>query len=200
MARGRRYKTASSRQLIYAKEKKYDDLNITFVPIPAAGVTSSVLPIVDQGSGETQRVGRKIYVQSIRVKGFLELIAATLSDHDLVYVSLILDRQNNNATANPTFGEVFTEAAPEALLNLDNSGRFKILKSWYLGMNADATDVNKYVPIDWYHEFGGQGLMFQYTGTGGGRDDLVDNNLFLKAVTKQGAVNLDVNIRIRFTD
>lgn len=110
-------------------ELKFFDTAISFSfdatgEVPATGQ----LTLIPQGVTESTRIGRKCTVKSIEIRGTMTFTpAATTSGVDDVFLFVVLDKQCNGAAASVT--DVLTSnAMGSALVNLENSDRFVILR------------------------------------------------------------------------
>lgn len=111
---------------------------------------------VDQGTGETQRVGRNIFVRSINLKMFfhypensrVESEAANVTARGAAYctVWIVMDRQSNKTT--PIQSEIWSNPAVidggggssnivgnEPFINIEWRDRFKIMKKFNFRVN-----------------------------------------------------------------
>lgn len=122
-------------------ELKYQDVILTLAA--STGTTSSTLATgcITQMAGGTdvnQRVGRKITVKSLHVKGDVSL-GAGATPQDVFHIWVILDTQANGAYA--TVSDIFNTAGTyigQAMRNLSNSSRFKILAHRTATLDANA--------------------------------------------------------------
>jgi len=167
----------------FKPEKKFFDTTLSFLfdttgEVPATGQ----LALIPQGDTESTRDGRECVIKGIHIRGnmtFTPAAAATAAGATHLY--LILDTQCNGAAAAIT--DVFTESALSvSMLNLANSGRFRILKHWTHYWNASAgvtTAYNDIVKaIDFYKPLN---LKMQFSSTTGAITEIKSNNLFLCA-------------------
>jgi len=114
-------------------ELKYDAGNYGN-NVPSAGLVTSLLTVA-QGSGPTERVGRRINLHSME----LSLKFRQFSDADFCYSRLwiIYDRQPNGVL--PSFTTIFNQAVPETILNTNFGHRFKILFSKGFASSREVT-------------------------------------------------------------
>ena len=167
------------------------------------GVTSLVGAA--QGAGDSQRVGRRIIVRSIQVRGtFLAVPTTSANFSGTVYLYLVQDTQCNGA--NPATTDIFTGTdMGAAMLNIENTQRFRILKKWVVSFNAMAgvsaayNNISRH--IEWYKRCH---MPVQFTATTGATTSVASNNLVLVAgVTPNGAdddITFSGTIRIRYDD
>lgn len=186
-------------------ELKYFDTSLNFSldatgEIPATGQ----LCLVPQSATENNRIGSKIRIKSIQIKGIMFQVPTTAANSaDMGVIKLVLDKQCNGAAAAVT-DVLTTNNLPLALMNLDNRERFEILKEWRILFEATAgvttaynnsvRDLNFYKKLD---------LPIMFSSTTGAIGEITTNNLFL--IAGSGTAGDDITAvtgtcRIRFTD
>lgn len=194
---------ASARRMGLLPEKKFFDTALSFTvdatgEVPATGQ----LALIPQGDTESTRDGRKATIESIQLRGRVAYVpgaAGTASTNAYIYV--VLDSQCNGAAAAVT--DVFTEAdLSKALLNLNNSGRFRILKKIQMSFNPQAgvsAAFNSVIkPLEFYKKCS---IDMDWSSTTGALSEIRSNNIFLIAGTDQGSddvVTVTGNCRLRF--
>lgn len=185
-------------------ELKFFDTALSFTfdrtaEVPATGQ----LTLIPQGDTESTRDGRIAYIKSVQIRGnmsFDPAAAATASALAIMY--LVLDTQANGAAAAIT--DVFTSNAVESqLLNLNNSGRFRILKKWVWTFNPSAGVGAALNSIDKQVEFYKKcNIKIDWSNTDGAIGGLRSNNLFLMAGSAGNAsddtITFAGNCRLRF--
>jgi len=188
----------------HAPELKFFDTALAFNfdvtgEVPATGQ----LTLIPQGDTESTRDGRIAYIKSVQIRGRAAMTpgaAATISP--TVYLYLVLDTQANGAAAAIT--DVFTSNDMGAnMLNLNNSGRFRILKKWVIPFNVTAgatTAYNSYaVPVEFYKKCN---IKVDWSSTTGAITEIRSNNLFLCAGAQGDAADDTVafagTCRLRF--
>lgn len=112
----------------------------------------TVLNLVQQGAGSWNRVGRKVFPKSIRIKGtvvFHSKIDPTLIERgNVLRCVLVWDKQPSGASI-PTFDKIFgiteqngTESSTVmAPVKYDNMDRFTILKEWQISSQPGASST-----------------------------------------------------------
>lgn len=179
----RSYKAKTRMTFPSPSEKKYFDTALSFNldatgEVPASGQ----LCLIPQGTGESQRVGRKVTVTSIYINGaigFAPGAGAISSDIATIYV--VLDTQCNGAAAAVT--DVLTGTnVVTAMVNMDNSARFRILKKFVIPMQSTAGVTTaygqQYLPINWYSRCN---IPLDYSADTGAIGEIRSNNIFLVA-------------------
>jgi len=139
-----------------------------------------VLNLIQQGNGSWNRVGRKVAIQSIRLRGIARLTsgpAATSGDLNSNNLRMVVvwDKQPSGA-AIPTFDTVFgltqqdgTESTTYlAPVKYDNMDRFSVLRDCFIPMNVElfnnaggASDLARYeFPFDEFIKLGNREVVF----------------------------------------
>lgn len=196
-----RYGYSASR-LGLTPEKKFFDTALSFdfdltAEVPASGQ----LVLIPQGDTESTRDGRKAVIESVQIRAALSFVpAAAATAATITNLWLVLDTQCNGAAAAIT--DVFTSnVASTAMLNLNNSGRFKILKHWVhtWGPGAGATTAynNVFKQLEFYKKCK---VPIDWSSTTGAITEIRSNNLFLMAgaTGTDDLVHLEGNCRVRF--
>lgn len=176
----------------------------------ASGALGAPLVGLAQGNTQNQRVGRRIRLKSLIVKGTLASGGGATPD-DWAVLVLLLDRQSNGAI--PAAGDVWSAAGGGAVgthaydlaRNLDNDKRFKILKSEKFTLQAGAGVAGAYdavnVPVDWYIKFNMNVEIGNTNVTNVGNiTEFKENNLYLCMVSANGTCNLTGLTRVRYYD
>lgn len=192
------------RSLTYKNEElKYFDKTLSFnfdniMEIPATG---QLVPI-NQGAEQDDRIGRKIVVKSLLIKGTL-LYTPTLGTEPetTCYLYVVLDRQTNGAAAAIT--DIFTSTAGNtALPVVANNKRFKVIKAMMFDLPLISSSTSNVSPpvqvaMQYYKKLN---VEIDYADTGSAIGSITSNNLFLVA----GSVGADDKVafsgaaRIRF--
>jgi len=124
-----------------APEQKYQDVVLTLAASTgsaSATLATGCITQVGTGTDVNQRIGRKILVKSIQIKGDVSL-GAGATPQDVFHIYVVQDTQANGAYA--TISDVFNTAGTyigHAMRNLANSSRFKILAHRFVDMDANA--------------------------------------------------------------
>jgi len=205
-APAKRYKKASTYTPSVAKQvkrivdgtqelKAHDTVVIGTAVGNALGLyfAGAVFNIV-QGTGDDQRVGRKVRVKKIHWKGMAENDAVTSGIHQFY---IIHDSQPNGAL--PVIGDIFSNSAPGAtFLNLDNSHRFRILKSQVVVHPDKATTNLSQLPFEMHVECD---IPIFFDGTAGAIGDLTTGNILfvcgqnVSGTTTEAEINGQVRVR-----
>ncbi len=178
--------------------------------------TLNCLNSMVQGNGQSERLGRKIRMRSINVKGRIHIPSSqgdsVPSGVHQVMLALVLDKQTNAVQLNSE--DVFVNPATNGgalatvFRNLEHSDRFRVLAVRKVVLHPDITS-----------EDGGGGLSFAqagssklfnirvnlrnmqvlYTGTAGTIANIQDNSLHVLAFSNGGSPNITYNSRLRYT-
>jgi len=158
-----RYGMAAARQGWLPENKFLDTyINAETVPTvenpdPVAGFNGYMINpmIITQGAGQSQRDGRLITIKSIQLRATLFYHAQQPAQSGTVgaqvWLWCILDTQANGAR--PQIADIFSAGLANDprtyLINLNNSGRFKILKKWLIKLwpSSPNTIINTTVAV-----------------------------------------------------
>lgn len=105
------------------------ETNINFV-VPAGPPVPTTLSAMVNGAELYQRIGRKIYMKSIHIRGFVNLIAT--STEDFLRIIVYYDSQPNGVA--PALTDIIQDSTAAhnttimSGINLNNRQRFKILR------------------------------------------------------------------------
>jgi len=169
-------------------------------------LTTGQCCLIPQGAEEDQRVGRSCIIKSIYIKGrAIYQPGASATAGASGYLWLVQDTQANGAAA--TAANVFDgTTAHDAMTNLDNSLRFRILKYWSFDMNSPAGVSTAYNVVHktltpFYKKCH---IPLEFSGATGAITELRSNNLFFVAGSSGSVsddlVSVNLTCRIRFSD
>ena len=176
--------------------------------------TQLCLNAVTQGDGNSERQGRKYFIQSVHVRGHVTRTSALaqtgpLGDSEIV-VALVLDQQTNGAQLNAE--DVFLTGTNDELTfrNLENAGRYRVLRSFRTivrGSKAftqqaqndfDLSEVNNRFAFNYKFK---KPLVVTITDENSPTTvaDILDNSLHIMAVSSFSGHTLTYQSRVRFT-
>jgi len=188
-------------------EKKVADVLQTNRPADTTG-SISLLAIPVLGSDMNQRIGRKIHMRSLYIRGTLQRESYAAGNHPACLCRLIVvyDKQPNGAA--PIMTDILNAADSVAHLNLNNRDRFQIIKDkqWSL----DAWSLNETVgqfmglsgrcayPVKIYKKLN---LETIYNASAGSIADITSGALWLVTIgnTADGG-NFSLTSRVRYDD
>jgi len=183
-------------------EKKFLD-SIWSGTMNAAASVDLDANLIGQGAGQSQRVGRKCIIKSIHLRGVVAMDpGADAAAADIAYLYIILDTQCNGA--NPAVTDIFTDVnLEEAMINMANSNRFKVLKRMTFELQATAgvtTAYNQTVrEVEWYKKCD---IPIEFSGATGALTEIRSNNIIAVSGLAVGdaSVNYGGVCRVTFTD
>ncbi len=187
-------------------ELKFFDLDIDDTAIANTGtiVADSVNEIV-QGTGETERIGRKCTIRSINWRFEVRLPAQTTSAtaSDVARIILYQDKQANGATA--AVLDILETANYQSFNNLANKGRFRTLMDRTYDLTAQAgggdgttEDYGQIIISDTL--FKKVNIPIEFSGTDGAIDKIKSNNIGFLTISRSGVAAFASKMRIRFSD
>lgn len=195
----------NARQQGLKPELKFFDTTLSFNFDATAECSSDAstggIALIPQGDTESTRDGRLAVIKSVQIRGRTFFAPAAAADATTVcYMYLILDTQANGAY--PAITDVFTSNSPTAaMLNLNNSGRFRILKKWVMTHTAQAGVTTAYnntiKPFEFYKRCN---IPMDWSSTTGAITEIRSNNLLLAfgAANSDDLVSFSGTARLRF--
>lgn len=164
--------------------------------------TIALIATVAQGASVNQRIGKKIRLKSVQVRG------TTISGSAGIFCDcaalLVYDRRPTGSL--PGITDILDTATAASMNNDANSGRFVILRRWDWIMTGNSTtpatgneaqSFDKYVPIN------GKQIVYKAAGTGA-IGDIEEGALYFVSVGNQaagtGASAMTIGFRTRFVD
>jgi len=170
------------------------------------GFTGADMSII-QDTGESDRIGRKILVKSIHLRGHWELPPTVISNQtaDQIRLVIILDKQANGTQA--VWDDVFADGAAQRAIwsykKLSNSNRFVILKDFTSTINSmtlasitpgEVGDVERGFEC----HLSNLNIPVEYSGTAGIIGEVQSYNIFALLMTNVARIGIRVQIRTRF--
>lgn len=190
---------------IYAKgEKKFFDQAVATYQVNTTG-SLTCLNCMIRGDDYTERIGRKIQVSSLYIRGYIrhENAVPGVINAQLWRLIVFSDSQPNGTA--PGVTDVLMTANPSAQLNPNNRDRFKILKDkqWTSDGANNQTIGNHAFPIKLFKQLN---LQTIFNGTNAGTiADINTGALFMLWIGSEAAGaltdgNAIVSVRIRYVD
>lgn len=202
----RKFTRAKRSQL--TQELKWFDTSTDENAISSTGVVKGSLNLVPQGTGESERVGRRILVRTVAGRFSTELnLEQNVSDigpGDIVRIILYCDKQANGG--NPAVTDILQTAAYDAFRNLNQKDRFKILHDQFITINrrvamTDGTNTAQ-SPIVQGFKFRKywrlNGLPIEFDGVSGAITTITSNNIGVLYISRQGVGGMLAHWRIRY--
>lgn len=186
-------------------ELKFKDTTLAATAVTAAGnITNSTLVGIQEGNTDQTRVGNKITVKTVMLRGTVVLptAATAASGADVVRVILYLDRGCNGSAA--TVAELLASADYRAFNNLDNNDRFRTLAETTMSLNnltnvptAGGTMSGVYAN---FFLKGKVNLPFKYKGNTGAVADMANNNIGVMVIGRDEHATIEYIARVKYTD
>ncbi len=169
-------------------------------------LNSGTLLTIAAGTGESQRVGRKISIRKIGFRYTIALLLGTssTSTSSSVRVMVYLDKQTNKLTA--ALGDIVEDDTFYTFNNLSNKGRFVILmdRTHDISSTAGAGDgtTNDFGEnIKAFTFFKECNIPIEYNSTAGALSEMTSNNIAIMVFSSENAIaRIDGNFRFRFSD
>lgn len=188
------------------QEQKFLDTSTTQAPVSFNGnIAPSSLVAVPAGTGESERVGRKITVRALHLRYVCLMNNQTTpgATDDGVRVIVYWDKQCNGTAATVT--DILETADYLSFNNLANKNRFMILmdKQHDISLTAGAGNGTANV-------FGAKAITksmhkrlnipIEFSSTTGGLTEIRSNNLGVLVISDNGNITYTATARIRYTD
>ncbi len=191
-------------------ERKFLDVQVGTTPVTAAGVlVRSTFNDVAQGTGEAQRIGRKLTLKSAEFRWTIESPATsggTEVGGQTIRLVVLMDKQANGAAT--SWLSVFQQANIHSMRNLENSNRFTILRDKLVTLNRVSgpvpggttglfPQVNR--PV---HLRVTLNTPIEFSGVLGSMSEIRSNNLLMLAIAEEDSTTTNVHgtCRIRYSD
>lgn len=185
-------------------ESGFVDLALAVYAYDTTG-SITLLNTVAQGASVSQRVGKKIALQSIQVRGMAyNNAAATFNDCATL---LVYDKRPTGAL--PAITDVLNTASSQSFNNDTNSGRFRIVRRWdqaLVGGTVVATTpitALQAVSMDNFVNLKGMNVVYKAAGTGA-IADIEEGALYLITVGMRAAgttaAAADLGFRLRYKE
>jgi len=168
-----------------------------------AGTGLLAAGIVQQAGSVSSRLSRKIMVKSLEISYILTFSpGATSIANDTFFYCLLLDTQANGGQ--PANTDIWsTTTCYQSLRNLDNTGRFRMLKYWEVRLAAGAGVTTAYAPqaksFQRHVKFK-KPIIIDYNGTTGAASEIRSNNLLLCYASTAALTVATGSTRLRYCD
>lgn len=203
---------------VTSTEKKFFDIASGTINISTTA-SINLLCIPQLGTDFTNRIGRKILIKSVYIRGYVSTEAAnsgfanSLSvGTQLVRMIILADMQPNGAA--PAATDILNTADSASQLNANNRDRFKIIKdkTWCLGGTRTSITANEVQAVaispqqfnlKWYKRLNMETIF--NAGNAGTIADINSGALYLvfignRAAGTNGDSNAFISTRVRFLD
>ncbi len=189
-------------------ELKFKDVTVDDAIIAAGGVLTTSINLIAQGTGESERIGRKCTIRSIMWRGTLKLPESELQgdpgEGERFRLIVYQDKQCNGAAA--TALGILEAVSVDDFRNLANSGRFNILYDHHMNINHLTLShfaVNSFATAGVQRNFSffkKCSIPLEFDNTVGALTELRSNNLGLLIISEGGTGGLVSRVRLRFSD
>jgi len=166
------------------------------------------LDFVPIGTGPSERIGRKITIKSIHLKGEAYMFSSSATSLDeaastIVRIFIVQDTQCNGSSALAT--DIWTTAKPsQNQINMENSSRFRVLKKIVLVLKSPFWDAAALksgavtMPFEHYMKCD---IPLEYSGTTGVVSELRSNHVQVWVSSSENAFTSVIgSSRIRYSD
>lgn len=149
-----------------ATDNKYIDLDDTAITFNSTG-SLQLIYTIPQGTSVTTRVGKKIQVKSLQIRGYANT-GTTQTQATTGWMYVIYDKQPTGSL--PVITDIFEQISQTALLNDNNSDRFLVLFKKQFVFSGQVDDPALHTdqtihPIDFYMKLHHK-VVYKALGTG----------------------------------
>ena len=190
------------------EELKFHDVNVIDAVVSSTGSYQGSLAIIAIGTGDSQRIGRKIRIKSIFAH--ITLVLSGINDQadrpvgDIVRIIVHVNKQTNGAQGSVT--SLLVSSNYDAYRNLNNSNRYRVLldRTYAINPRTDRTDGTltdtSSTTVQYHKEaMTGLDLVIDYAADDGTLSTNTSNSLNVLFIARSSLTLLDVNFRIRYT-
>ncbi len=175
---------------------------------PGPAATQESIVGIKQGTGESERIGRKCTIRSIGWRFNVTLPevdnAATPAPPDIVRIILYQDKQTNGAAA--AVLDILETANIHSFNKLSNTSRFKTLMDKvvtlnYSGMGSATADTVSQGEVQrWGTFYKKCNIPLEFSSTTGALSELRSNNINVLLISFNGTAGFKSQFRLRFSD
>lgn len=190
-------------------ELKFLDIGNDTPNVPVGGGMIPTMNVIPQGTGESERIGRKCIIRKIRhryaltVPGQIEA-GPTFTASDIVRVIFYVDKQCNGQDA--VVGDILAPVPDfQSFFNLQNSQRFAILHDRTYALNP--TSGGAATPSLFLNQFEVVGhfnvschIPLEFSGTNGTITEIRSYNCGVLVISKNAVASYESRTRFRFSD
>lgn len=210
IAKGKARAPKRKRNRELPQELKFlDTLRATVAVSNTGTITNDTVCVVPQGTAQSERIGRKILIKSIHVKGqyILNASTTTATGWNKLRVIIYQDKQANGATA--TVAQLLDSPTCNSFRNLENSGRFVYLHDETYSMNITAGagvtgSLEGWEGAEHLALNKNCNIVMQYDDsvTTGALTSIRSNNIGIMCISNEAtpAMSIAYTVRIRYSD
>lgn len=179
------------------KEVNFVDTALTTLALNTTG-TIALLATIAQGAAQTQRIGRKISLKSIQVRGTVFANATTTATTGAWFI--VYDRRPTGVL--PGITDILVTANSVSLTNSVNVGRFSIIKRMNYALIGNTTTAGENTAVssffvDEFIKMKGKPVVFKAVGTGA-IGDIEQGALYIIGVGSTAAGTADGDASLAF--
>lgn len=195
---------------VSAPELKFLDVAVDLDPLNTSGtiINSGTLNVIVQGTGDSQRIGRKVTIRKISWRGFITLDGQSTTGAQSASVARLIlyqDRQCNGSAAAVT--DILQSATGMSFNKLSNAGRFHVIMDTMYDLiptsgagNGTANDFSSTVISFDFHK--DCSIPLEYSGSAGTITTIRSNNLGILIIKAGGSSPTEISsiVRLRYSD
>ena len=186
------------------QEFKFHDVTLNDITIQSTGLITASVNLIAQGTGESERIGRKCTIRGIDWRATINLASTTnpLLATDMVRVIMYVDKQCNGAAAAST--DLLETADYLSHYNLANRSRFRFLYDRVIPLNVTAAAGNGTANDSFdrrvYFRFMKRcSIPLEFNSTTGAITEIRSNNIGVFLISDRAISGFTSEIRLRFT-
>lgn len=186
-----RYNRASGDELKFKDE--------TFASLATTTGVTILQPFtgIESGTGESNRIGRKISASTYHIKGQAILPTSTDGPVDRLRIIVVLDKQANGAAA--TLTDYLETTDINGFRRLENVGRFRSLHDKIITLNSTGGNGTNYSGVIRDVKINIKiPVPVEYNGTAGLIAEIKSNNILVFIISEKGKARLEGATRFRF--
>ncbi len=187
-------------------ELKFYDVQQAATTVNSGGDILKTHPIIAQGTGQSQRIGRKVTIRKWMFQGHIILPKATDAalTYDMIRIMVVLDKQANGAALTGT-DDFLSGSNHSDFRKLTETNRFRLLydKRIFIqngGGGGNGTTEDYAATMKPVRIYLNVNVPMEYSSTAGAITEIRSNNIVLAAITHAGILQIYGRIRMRFSD
>lgn len=185
-------------------EKKWKDQIIDQQPLVESYFIHDIT-IIPQGTGPSQRIGRRITITDIHLKMSAIMLETTVvaNTSDIIKCIFVQDKQTNGIRM--TGVDLVEVNNIWGFRKLTNSKRFKVLWEWTMpistqGFGGGIGATTSSQKSEWTTANLKSNIIIEYDGPTGAVGEIKSNNVYFATISESGLVAITGTVRIRYTD
>lgn len=174
--------------------------------IPTAGIVFGSIVEIPEGTGRSERIGRKAMIKHVmlRFNAIVPPVASSGNSADIFRVVVYQDKQTNGsaATVPDILDTTLLALNYQSFKNLTNSGRFRILYDRSYSVNALSGTTGFNFDSRVYYEYHSRELNipieFNDSSSTGDISSMSSNNIGYFVISRAGDAQWEANWRVRY--